>query len=182
MILTATRIAGVTIVESEPVADDRGAFARTYDGALFREAGLIADFPEHSIATNTLAGTLRGLHYQIGYPPEAKIVRCTYGSVYDVVVDLRRSSATFGAWEAFTLDWEAYRALYIPPGCAHGYQTLESHVVVAYMISAPYAPSAARGINWADPRLAIPWPLPVTSISPRDKTLPYLDATELPDP
>jgi dTDP-4-dehydrorhamnose 3,5-epimerase len=180
LILSATRISGVTVVASEPIADERGAFARTFDEARFRDAGLVEKFPEHSIASNVLAGTLRGLHYQIGSVPEAKIVRCTYGRIYDVVVDLRASSATFGTWEAFTLDWETPRALYIPPGCAHGYQTLEPHTVVAYMISAPYEPSGARGINAADPRLAIPWPLSVSMISPRDKALPLMDAAELP--
>jgi dTDP-4-dehydrorhamnose 3,5-epimerase len=180
LILHGARIAGVTLLEPEPVPDERGMFARTFDEARMREVGLVSHFPEHSVARNTHAGTLRGLHYQVGAIPEAKVVRCTFGRVYDVVVDLRRSSPTFAQWEAFTLDAEQGVALYVPPGCAHGYQTLESGTVVAYMISAPYEAAGARGINHADPRLGIAWPMPVRVISARDRALPSLEAAELP--
>jgi dTDP-4-dehydrorhamnose 3,5-epimerase len=180
LILRADRIDGITLLEPEPIADERGTFARIYDEAAMRNAGLVTHYPEHSIAMNPRAGTLRGLHYQLGAVPEAKIVRCTQGRIYDVVVDLRRASATFGQWSAFTLDAAGGCALFIPPGCAHGYQTLEPDTAVIYMISAPYEPAGARGVNHADPRFAIPWPLPVSIISARDSALPSLDAAELP--
>jgi dTDP-4-dehydrorhamnose 3,5-epimerase len=180
LILRADRIDGVTLLEPEPITDERGTFARIFDEAAMRNAGLVTHFPEHSIATNVRVGTLRGLHYQIGAVPEAKIVRCTQGRIYDVVVDLRRASATFGQWSAFMLDASAGCALFVPPGCAHGYQTLEPDTAVIYMISAPYEPAEARGVNHADTRLAISWPLPVSVISTRDRALPALDAAELP--
>jgi dTDP-4-dehydrorhamnose 3,5-epimerase len=180
LILRAAEIDGVTLLEPEPIADERGTFARTFDAMIMQEAGLVSHFPEHSVATNPRVGTLRGLHYQIGIVPEAKVIRCTQGRIYDVVVDLRRLSPTFAQWVAFTLGAEQSCGLYIPPGCAHGYQTLDRGTIVAYMISAPYEPSGARGVNYADPRLGITWPLPVGVISSRDEALPYVDVAELP--
>lgn len=180
MILRATEIAGVTILETRKAVDERGFFARTFEARVLSEAGFVDSFGEHSIAYNETAGTLRGMHYQIGGAIEAKVVRCTRGAAFDVVVDLRKSSGTFGRWIAIALKGDDYRSVYVPPGCAHGYQTLEDGTELSYLISAPYDPESARGVNYADPRLSIEWPLPVGRISQRDRELPFLDRAELP--
>ncbi len=157
MILLGTAIAGAFEIELEEQVDERGFFARTFDASVLERAGLVHRFDQHSLAYNTVAGTLRGLHFQAGDAPEAKIVRCTRGALYDV-----------------TLDAQNRRALYIPPGCAHGYQTTQDGTEATYLISAPYEPAMARGIHYADPGLAIAWPLAVACISQRDASLPRL--------
>lgn len=170
-----TRIEGVVTLETEVQRDDRGLFARTYDSTFLSEVGISCHFPQHSIAVNELAGTLRGLHYQIAPRAEHKIVRCTRGALFDVAVDLRVESSTFGEWVAVELSEANLRALYIPAGCAHGYQTLADDTHAYYMISEPYEPDLARGIYYADASLAIRWPLPVSRISERDRGLPGFD-------
>lgn len=174
MKFVATDVAGVFIVEISPLDDDRGFFARTFDADAFDLAGLVSSFPQHSIAQNILAGTIRGLHYQSAPHMETKIVRCTKGALFDVAVDIRRDSPTYGRFAAARLDDRNARALYVPAGCAHGYQTLEPDTWAAYAISVPHAPDFARGIRYDDPSLAIPWPLPVATISERDRQWPYL--------
>lgn len=180
MILSGTPVAGAFIVEPERHKDPRGFFARTIDAAVFRQAGLASSFPEHSIAYNIAAGTVRGLHYQDGTHAECKVVRCTMGAIFDVVVDLRAGSPTFKRWYALTLDSKNRTALYVPAGCAHGYQTISDNVEVLYAISAPYDSGAARGVHYADPELSIAWPLPVSVISERDAQLPRLANAVLP--
>ncbi len=174
LILGETAIPGVFTIDVEPVSDARGFFARTFDARVLERAGLIHRFEQHSIAYNARAGTLRGLHFQAGADPEAKIVRCTQGSLFDVAVDLREGSPAYRRWVGVTLDAKNRRALYIPPGCAHGYQTTADGTEASYLISVAYDPAAARGIHHADPALAIAWPLPVTIVSERDAALPYL--------
>jgi dTDP-4-dehydrorhamnose 3,5-epimerase len=174
MRLTAASLPGVHTVEQERVTDSRGWFARTFDRDVLVGAGLVGDFPQHSASWNAQRGTVRGLHWQRAPHEEAKIVRCTHGRVFDVVVDVRAGSPTFGRWESFDLSAEDGRAVYIPAGFAHGFQTLTDATELHYLISAPYEPAAAAGARWDDPALAITWPLPVTSISERDASLPVL--------
>jgi dTDP-4-dehydrorhamnose 3,5-epimerase len=175
-----TELSGVLVVVPEPSADARGFFARTFDRAEFVARNLPEAFPQESVAYNECAGTIRGLHYQIGAHAEEKLVRCTAGRLWDVVLDLRQDSATFGRAFAIELTAENHLALYIPSGCAHGYQTLAPSTEALYLISRPYASEAARGIAFDDPAVGISWPLPVAAISERDRNFPLLAAAELP--
>ena len=145
---------------------------RTLDLAALAEHGLATRWPEAGEAHNLRAGTLRGLHYQ--HPPhaEAKLIRCTRGALYDVLVDLRPESPAYGRWEAFELHADDDTILYAPPGLAHGYQTCADATTVAYLHSTPYAPGAAAGVRYDSPDLAIPWPLPPVAVSARDAALP----------
>jgi len=175
-----TAIAGAFVVVPERIADGRGFFARTFDREAFSARNLAAEFVQDSIAFNERAGTIRGLHYQLPPDEEVKIVRCTAGALYDVIVDLRRDSATFGSFVAVELSAENHAGLYIPAGCAHGYQTLMDGTEAHYAISHPYTPAAARGIAYDDPVIGIPWPHPVSIISERDRAFPTLENAELP--
>ena len=155
-----TRIAGAWIVDVEPSQDERGMFARTFDSAGFDERGLSLEVVQSSTSLNIRAGTLRGLHYQEGPHAERKLVRCTAGAVYDVLVDLRPDSPTHGQWDALELSSENRRAVYVPRGVAHGFQTLTDGSELLYMIDRPFEPSAARGVRWDDPAFGIDWPEP----------------------
>lgn len=165
-----TKLDGALIVEIEPVADERGSFARTFCEREFSEQGLTSHFVQCSVAWNKAKGTLRGMHYQVAPHMEVKLVRCGHGAIYDVVIDLRRESATYGQWFATELSSVGNKLLYIPEGCAHGYQTLEPDSEVAYWISAFYTPSAQRGIRWNDPAFGINWPLADPVLSERDRS------------
>lgn len=170
-----TDIPGVVVVESEPALDERGSFARAYCRREFSEHGIDFTPAQISSSTNTRRGTLRGLHYQAAPHSEAKLVSCTRGSLFDVAVDLREGSATYGRWAAAELSGSNRRALFIPPGCAHGFQTLEDETELLYLISEPYHADLQRGVRWDDPDLAIHWPeAPERVISDRDLNLPYL--------
>jgi dTDP-4-dehydrorhamnose 3,5-epimerase len=170
MRLTAAGIAGAWLIDYEPASDERGWFMRVYDADVFAQAGLCTDFPQHGEAHNRARGTVRGLHFQSEPHAEVRVIRCTQGAVYDVLVDLR-PGPDYGAWRAFDLRAGEPRALYAPAGVAHGYQTLEAETRLHYLISARYAPSAAAGIAFDSAALAIPWPLPVAVISARDRAL-----------
>ncbi|MDX1656340.1 MAG: dTDP-4-dehydrorhamnose 3,5-epimerase [Candidatus Competibacteraceae bacterium] len=175
MIFHPTPLAGVWLIEPQPMADRRGFFARTFCAREFAQRGLNAQLSQCSISHNRRRGVLRGLHYQAQPLPEAKLVRCSRGRIFDVAVDLRPASPTRGQWFAAELDADNRRALYIPEGCAHGFQTLVDDSEVFYQISADYRPQLSRGIRWDDPTLAIRWPLPGSAIlSERDRTLPLL--------
>ena len=168
-----TPISGVHVVELERHEDDRGFFARAWCRDELAGTGLTSDLAQCSISRNTVAGTLRGMHFQRAPHQEAKLVRCTRGAIYDVALDLRPDSPTHGRWFAAELDSESGRALYIPEGCAHGFQTLADDTDVFYAISAPYAPEAAAGVRWDDPAFAITWPdAAVRTISDRDRSWP----------
>jgi dTDP-4-dehydrorhamnose 3,5-epimerase len=167
-------LGGVLILEIEPVADDRGYFARIWDRADLDSRGLTAHLNQVSIAFNQVAGTLRGLHFQAAPDDEAKTVRCTNGAIFDVAVDLREGSPTQHRWVGVELSAANHRSLFIPEGCAHGYVTLTDGAEVQYQISAPYRPEAARGFRWDDPTFAIDWPVMVRRISARDASLPYI--------
>jgi dTDP-4-dehydrorhamnose 3,5-epimerase len=173
MKFTETEIRGVVLVESEPHGDERGTFVRIWDTAVFADHGLNARPAQWSLSSNTRAGTLRGMHYQDEPHAEAKLVRCIRGAMYDVALDLRRDSPSFKRWVAVELRAGDARALYIPEGLAHGFQTLEDETEVLYAISAPYEASASRGVRWDDPAFGIEWPEAADRvISERDRTWP----------
>jgi dTDP-4-dehydrorhamnose 3,5-epimerase len=177
VIFAETRLAGAYTIDVEPQEDARGFFARVWDGAEFTGRGLDARVSQSSIAYNRSAGTLRGLHFQAAPHRETKLVRCTRGAIWDVIVDLRPQSATFLEWVRVELSAENRRALYVPEEFAHGYQTLVDETEVWYQISTPYAPGAARGLRWDDPRLAIDWPpFDRRTISERDLAWPDVDS------
>ncbi len=171
-----TGIDGVVVASFEQLLDERGAFERVWDGSALAANGIDPALAQCSIARNERAGTLRGLHWQAGPDDETKVVRCVRGAIFDVAADVRSGSPTFGRWFGLRLHADGNEMLVIPPGCAHGYITLEDRSDVAYWISAPYRPAAARGIRYDDPRLAIAWPLRPTVISARDRDLPALAA------
>jgi dTDP-4-dehydrorhamnose 3,5-epimerase len=165
-------IEGVSIVELEPYRDERGLFARTYCAAEFAQHGLSTEWPQCNISRNPRRFTLRGIHFAAPPEQEAKLVRCTRGAVYDLVLDLRAGSPTCFRWFALELTEENHTTLYIPPGVAHGFLTLVPDTEIMYHMGAPYAPEAARGVRWNDPRFALRWPHRPEVMSPRDAAWP----------
>ena len=172
MIYNYTQISGVILIESERQSDPRGYFARTYCAEEFRDLGLCAQFAQCSTSFNATRGTLRGLHYQAAPAAEAKLVRCVQGALFDVAVDIRPESPTFGQWFGAPLTAANGHMLYIPEGCAHGFQTLVDDTEILYQISVPYEADLSRGIRWDDPEIAIDWPQKEAILSERDQTLP----------
>ncbi len=172
MLFHPTPIASAYVIDVEKREDDRGFFARAWCAREFGERGLVTSFVQGNIGASRRKGTLRGMHYQVAPHEEAKLVRCTRGAVWDVLLDVRAGSPTFGKWFGVELTADTHRMLYIPPGCAHGYQALTDDVEVFYLVSAFYTPEAERGIRYDDPAFAIEWPLPVTVISDKDRTWP----------
>lgn len=170
-----TAIPGVVLVEAEPVTDERGCFARTYDAAAFAANGLDPHIEQCSVSYNARRGTLRGMHYQKAPHQEAKLVRVTRGAVLDVAVDLRPDSPSRWRWVAVELTEDNRSALHVPRGCAHGFYTLRDATEVTYQISAAYAPEAARGLRWDDPVLGIHWPGEPVVIGERDRGWPLLE-------
>ena len=169
MKFTPTKIAGVWIVDLERHEDERGWFARTWCAEEFAARGLPKSFSQCSTSFNRRRGTLRGMHYQVAPHAEAKLVRCVRGAMFDVALDLRASSPTFKHWEGVELTAENGRALCIPEGCAHGFQTLADDTEVLYLIAGEFQPASARGARWNDSQFVIEWPLPEEAIlSPRD--------------
>ena len=175
----ATEIPGVIVVTTEVSADVRGTFSRIHSRGEFADCGIDPNFEQCSLSYNRLRATVRGLHYQTRQYVEAKLVCCVAGSIFDVIVDLRRDSPAFGrAWWT-TLASDRGVSVYVPEGCAHGFQTLEDNATLLYMISAPYRTEAARGVRWNDPVLGIPWPERNSIvISDRDRSLPLLAEIE----
>lgn len=176
MIFRETTLVGALMVEAEKVEDERGYFARTFCHEEFAKRGLQATVAEVASSFNRRRGTLRGMHYQEDPFAQAKLVRCTRGSVYDVIIDLRPDSDTYRSWFAADLSAGSLRALYIPPGFAHGFQTLEDDTEVLYHLSVPRNAASERGVRWDDPALTIKWPLPVSCLSVRDGSYPSLGA------
>lgn len=175
MIFVPTRLAGATIVEPERKTDERGFFARVWCRQEFAHHGIDAHVVQASISHNRHAGTLRGMHF--AWPPsrEGKLVRCERGAIYDVIIDLRPDSATFRQHLAVELNQDNRRALYIPPGFAHGFQTLADDTEVLYMMTDFYRAELADGFRFDDPAFDIRWPRPVTVIVERDRTYPDFD-------
>jgi dTDP-4-dehydrorhamnose 3,5-epimerase len=167
-------VAGAFAIDAETIRDERGWFARCWDAQVLADSGLVDRFTQQSAAWNERAGTLRGLH--LARPPaaEVKIVRCVRGAVLDVILDARPESPTFGRHAAVHLDERTRRCVYVPVGCAHGYQTLVDATELAYDISEPYRADLAGGVAHDDPALSIAWPLDVVALSARDADLPTL--------
>jgi dTDP-4-dehydrorhamnose 3,5-epimerase len=168
-----TELPGAYVVELERREDERGWFARVWDPNELGDHGLDTRIAQISVAWNERAGTLRGLHYQADPHGEAKVVRCTRGAIYDVLVDLRPDSSMHGRWTALELAEDDPRMLYVPDGIAHGYQTLADGTETLYLISELYRPELQRGVRWDDPAFAIRWPdVPERVISARDRAWP----------
>jgi dTDP-4-dehydrorhamnose 3,5-epimerase len=172
---TPTPIDGVTIVDLEPILDERGFFARSFCAEEFKAAGLVPTTAQSNVSFNIHRGTVRGLHYQSAPAAEDKLIRCTAGAVFDVAVDLRESSTTYGKWFSIELTAENHRSLYIPAGCAHGVQALADGTELIYMMSTEYEASLARGVRWDDPSIGIAWPIAAPIVSSRDASLPFLN-------
>jgi dTDP-4-dehydrorhamnose 3,5-epimerase len=172
MILQPTRLEGAWLIGPERHEDSRGFFARTWCREEFSAAGLDVEIAQQSMSHTDDRGMLRGLHFQRAPHQEVKLVRCLQGAIYDVIVDLRPLSPTYLKWQAFELTADNGDALYIPKGLAHGFQTLSANSQVGYQMSVPYAAEAAAGFRHDDPALAVQWPLPVASMSDRDRSWP----------
>lgn len=175
MIFRATPFAGAYAIELEVHADERGSFARTYCQREFEAHGLQPCAVQCNLSHNRTRGTLRGMHYQVAPHQEAKLIRCARGAMYDVMIDLRDGSPTYGQWAGFELiaaPGKTTTMLYLPAGFAHGFQTLQDDTEVFYQMSEFYVPDAQRGFRWDDPAFGIAWPEPVRVISDRDRTYP----------
>jgi dTDP-4-dehydrorhamnose 3,5-epimerase len=164
-----TSISGVFVVDIEPRGDARGMFARAFCRREFADHGLVPEIAQMNLSQNAVAGTTRGLHYQSEDAPEAKFFRCINGRTFNVAVDVREGSETYGRWVGVHLDAASQRALYIPPLCAAGYQALTNNAEVLYTVSGFYAPAAERGIRYDDPRIGIDWPIDATVVSDKDR-------------
>ena len=171
-------IPDVLILRPARHGDARGFFSETWNRAAFAEAGLDLDFVQDNHAYSADAGTLRGLHFQIPPAAQAKLVSCPRGAIYDVAVDLRRASPSFGRHVGVVVSAAAWNQILVPVGFAHGYCTLEPHTVVVYKVTAPYAPERERGLRWDDPALGIAWPVEAgrAILSDRDRKWPPLAA------
>ena len=167
-----TGIAGAYLVRLDKIRDERGFFAREWCTDELRAHGLAERFVQSNISFSAKRGTLRGLHYQVAPYQEAKLIRCTRGAIFDVVLDLRVESRTYKQWIGVPLEAGDDRMLYVPEGTAHGFQTLADGTEVNYPVSQPYTPTAERGVRYDDPAFNIAWPLDVTEISPKDKRWP----------
>lgn len=174
----STGIQGVFLIEPDRLADDRGYFARTWCRREFEQRGLNPALAQCSASYNRSKGTIRGMHYQAEPHAEAKLVRVTRGAAYDVALDLRPASPTFGQWFAATLSAGSGTALYVAEGLAHGFQTLEDDTEVLYQISVEHHPEAARGVRWNDPAFGIRWPIADARLSEKDRSLPDFAATQ----
>ena len=172
MRFTETPLPGSFVVDVEERRDERGFFARSFCAREFEAAGIAMPVAQCNVSFNARRGTVRGMHFQVAPATECKLVRCTRGAILDVIVDLRPSSRTHGRWYGVELTADNHRALYIPDGFAHGFQTLADDTEVFYQMSAVFSPDHARGVRWNDPAFGIHWPLDVTSISEKDTAYP----------
>ncbi len=177
MLFAETSIKGVYIIDLVRHEDERGFFARSWCQREFEEHGLNPRLVQCNISFNSKRGTLRGMHYQATPFEEARLVRCITGAMYDVVIDLRSNSPTFKKWLAIELTANNHRALYIPEGLAHGFQTLADDTEVFYQMSEFYTPDAARGLRWDDPAFRIKWPIEALIISEKDRSYPNWNAS-----
>jgi dTDP-4-dehydrorhamnose 3,5-epimerase len=172
LIFTETRLNGAYVIELETREDERGFFARSWCEKEFAEHKLNPRVVQCNISLNKKKGTLRGMHYQAAPWAEAKLVRCTRGAIYDVIIDLRRDSSTFGQHLGETLSASSHKMLYVPEGFAHGFQSLEDDSEVFYQMSEFYAPNYAHGVRWNDPAFGIKWPIGEPIMADRDKDYP----------
>ena len=172
MILFETPLPGAFVIELELLRDSRGFFARSYCRREFEARGLDLEIVQTNLSFNAKAGTLRGMHFQRPPAEESKLVRCCRGTIFDVIIDLRHDSATYGKHFAVELSDDSHRALFVPKGFAHGFQALSDGVMVEYEMGADYSPNDAAGIRYDDPAFGIEWPLPVAAISEQDLAWP----------
>ena len=169
-----TRVVGARLIDPTPHADERGRFLRAWCSREFAEHGIEFLPAQANMGLSTLKGTIRGMHLQTAPALEAKLIRCTRGSMFDVVLDLRPNSASYGKWHGEELSAENGRMLYVPEQCAHGYQTLEDNTEMYYLTSQFYTPGAASGVRFDDPAFGIEWPLAATAISEQDRNWPLV--------
>lgn len=174
-----TNLEGVVVVELDLHRDARGSFARAFCAGEFEREGIECHVEQANLSSSVRAGTVRGLHYQLPPSAEAKFVRCVRGALYDVAVDIRPASDTFGQWFGVELTEADGTGLVVPRGFAHGFQTLSDNTTALYLVSAAYDRDRERGVHHADPVVGIRWPLQVTSLSDRDRSLPYLQEADL---
>lgn len=174
MLFTETELSGAFIIDLERRADQRGFFARAFCAQEFAQHGLRTTFVQMNISHSSVKGTVRGLHYQVGAAAESKVVRCTRGAVFDVIVDLRPDSLTYLRHIGWQLTADNRRAFYVPKMFAHAYQALTADAEVLYQVDAMYAPGSERGLRYDDPTLGIVWPVPVTVVSEKDRAWPLI--------
>ncbi len=175
MNLSETKLKGAYIIEIEPVMDERGFFARSFCANEFEKHGLNPRFVQCNVSYNKKKGTLRGMHYQAAPHEEVKMVSCTRGAIYDVIIDLQPNSPTYCQWFAVELTADNYKMLYVPEGFAHGFQTLEDNTVVFYQMSEFYRPEYARGVRWDDPAFGIEWLTSRPIMSKRDRNFLFFE-------
>ena len=178
MKFSKTSLAGLWLIELDPREDERGFLARTFCEMEFAALGLNTTWPQCNLTLTKKCGAIRGMHFQADPKPEIKLIRCAAGKIFDVLVDVRHDSPTFGQWEGFELSAENRRQLYVPGGFAHGFQCLTDNCEVFYQMSEYYQPALARGLRWNDPAVGIRWPLADATVNDRDRQLPRL--AELP--
>ena len=176
MTFSKTSLAGLWVIDLELREDERGFLARTFCEKEFSECGLNARWPQCNLTLTKKPGMIRGMHFQAEPKPEIKLIRCSRGAIFDVLVDVRRGSPTFGKWEGFQLSAENHRELYVPGGFAHGFQCLTDNCDVFYQMSEFYSADLARGICFDDPQVGIKWPVANPILSDRDKNLPLLSS------
>jgi dTDP-4-dehydrorhamnose 3,5-epimerase len=175
-----TGLEGLVLIEPQVFGDERGFFVETFSQEAWRELGVDADFVQHNHSRSS-EGTLRGLHFQTS-PGQAKLLRCPRGKIFDVAVDLRSDSPTYGKWEGYVLDDEKHRQLFVPVGFAHGFCVLSDVADVTYLVSSLYDPETEAGIRWNDPEVGVEWPVEAPLLSQRDIDAPLLSevAADLP--
>ncbi|MCH6267004.1 dTDP-4-dehydrorhamnose 3,5-epimerase [Neobacillus citreus] len=179
MNIIETSLPGVKIVEAKVFGDYRGWFMETYSETSFGDAGIVVKFVQDNQSFSAVKGTLRGLHYQLNPKAQTKLVRCTKGSIFDVAVDIRKGSPTFGQWFGIELNAENKKQLLIPKGFAHGFMTLTDDVEVQYKVDEIYAPECDRGIIWNDPSIGIEWPMDIVPVlSEKDQKAPLLNKAD----
>lgn len=179
MNVTKTHLEGVLIIEPSVFGDHRGWFMESYNQASFNEAGINYNFVQDNQSFSAVKGTLRGLHYQLNPKAQTKLVRCTRGAIFDVAVDIRKGSPTYGKWFGIELSAENKKQLLIPQGFAHGFMTITDDVEVQYKVDELYSPECDRGIIWNDPAIGIEWPIEITPVlSDKDKNAPLLDKAD----
>lgn len=180
MLFTKARLKDVWLLDLDRRTDERGFFARVFCAEEFSERGLVTSFPQMNTNFSATAGTLRGLHMQAGVHAEAKLIRCISGEAFEMLVDMRPDSPTYGQSESFVLRPAERQLLYAPPGFAHGFLALKADTEITYFASRPYAPGAERGVRWDDPTLALQWPIAIVNVSDKDRSWPdvVLDAPE----
>ena len=170
MIFNETGLKNAFLIELEKKEDERGFFGRSWDTKIFEENGLNPKIVQCNVSLSRKKGTLRGMHYQIAPFEEAKLIRCTKGKIYDVIIDLRKESSTFKKWASFELSSINHKMVYVPEGFAHGFQSLEDETEIFYQVSQFYNPEFERGIRWNDPAFNIKWPLEEKIISDKDNS------------